>query len=85
MNSTEDSLCLAGKPPRESQGIVDFAEGLREWLASLVGDDMGEIITVFTNQGVPFQEPLRPCPWVRLSVALECFVGLAAVSVVDCE
>jgi hypothetical protein len=75
LNCSRNSLCLSGEPPSEAQSIVKLSLRFSEWLSSLIGDKMSNVISVFPDQCIPFQEPLSSSAWVDLSVSLECFMS----------
>jgi len=70
-NGPLNPLRLTRKPPRESQSVVQFALRLCERLAGLVGDDMGQIVSIFADQLVPFEETLGSDSRVDFLVGLE--------------
>ena len=70
-----NSLRFAGKPPGESQTIIQLRPRLSQRLARLVRQDMGEILFGFDDQVVPFQQLLGANPRVGFPVFLECVVG----------
>ena len=75
MNSSKDSLSLSCKPPRETESIVKLSLGLGQRLTSFISDDVGNVVSVLTDQGIPFQEPLCSGAWVDFPVGLECLMG----------
>ena len=74
-HSPPNSLRFAGKPPCETQTIIQFGPRLSQRLARLVRQDVGEIFFGFGDQVVPFQYVLGADPRVEFSVFLECSVG----------
>lgn len=70
-----NALRLAGKPPGEAGGVVDLAVCLREGLPRLVGEELGEVVPVLADEGVPFQEPLGALAGGDLFVFLKRGMG----------
>lgn len=70
-----DSLCLASEPPGETQGVVKLALGFKQRLASLIGDNAGQVIAVLADQGVPFEQTLCTSSGVDFAECFESFVG----------
>jgi hypothetical protein len=70
-----NTLGLASKPPGEAQSIVELALSFKEWFASLISDDVGQVVTVLTYQRVPLEETLGASSWVDFAESLEGFVG----------
>jgi hypothetical protein len=66
---------LPGEPPGETKSIVELALGFEQRLSGLVCDDVGEVITVFADQLIPFEEALGASSWVDFAEGLEGFVG----------
>jgi hypothetical protein len=57
--------------PGESQSIVEFSLTLSNRLASLVGHNLCNVISVLTNESIPFQQPLSSGPRVDLAIRLK--------------
>lgn len=74
-NPAVNALRLAGKPPGEAGGVVDLAVCLREGLPRLVGEELGEVVPVLADEGVPFQEPLGALAGGDLFVFLKRGMG----------
>jgi len=74
---------LSADSPGESKSIVEFSLTLSNGLASLVSHDLSNIISVFADKGVPFQQPLSSGPWVDLAIRFEsclsCLDGLVYI------
>jgi hypothetical protein len=47
----------------------------KEWFSSLVGDDIGQVVTVLADQRIPLEETLGASSWVDFAESLEGFVG----------
>ena len=75
LHGSKDSFRLTSKPPCEAQSIVQFSLSLEQGLASLVSHDVCQIISVFSDQLIPLEQPLGTLPWRRLLEGLEGFVG----------
>ena len=71
LNCSCDSLCFTSKPPSEAKSIVQLSLRLSKRFASLVGDDMSNVISVLTNESIPLQKPLRSGTRVDFLVRLE--------------
>jgi hypothetical protein len=54
LDCARDALGLAGEPPGEAERVVEFAEGFGDGLAGFVCDDLGDVVFVCADQGVPF-------------------------------
>lgn len=74
-NSAENPLGLAGKPPQEAQRIIQLTLRLSDGLTSLVCNDLGQIISVLSDQVLPFKKPLSAGSWIDLFITLESGVG----------
>jgi hypothetical protein len=61
--------------PGESQSIVEFSLTLSNRLASLVGHNLCNIVSVLANKGIPFQEPLSSCSGIDLAIRLKSGMG----------
>lgn len=65
---------LPSEPPGEAQSIVELALGFEKWLAGLVCDNIGQVVTVVADQLVPFQQTLGTSSRVDFAVGLEGLV-----------
>jgi hypothetical protein len=69
------TLGLASKPPSETQSIVELALRFRQRLASLVGNNVGQVVAVLADQRVPFEQALGAGPGADFAEGLEGLVG----------
>jgi len=68
-------LRFTGKPPRETQAVIQLRPRFSQRLARLVRQDVRQILFGFADQIVPFQHLLGADPWVEFPVFLKCGVG----------
>jgi hypothetical protein len=57
--------------PGEAQSIVELSLTLSNRLASLIGNNLCNVISVLSNECIPFQEPLSSCSRVDLAIRLK--------------
>jgi len=74
LDSALDTFGLTSEPPRKTESIVEFALSFEEWLSSLVSDNVCQVVTVFPNQRVPFEQTLGTSSRVDFAEGLESFV-----------
>lgn len=74
LHSSLNTFCLASEPPCETQSVVEFALRFEQRLAGLVSDNVRQVVTILTNQGVPFEEALGTSSRVDFTEGLECLM-----------
>jgi len=75
LNRSLHTLGLSSKPPSETQSIIELALRLRERLASLIGDNVGQVVAVLANQRVPFEQTLGAGPGADFAEGFKGLVG----------
>ncbi len=83
LNTARNPLGFAREPPRESQRVVEFPQCFLDGFSRLVSQDLGDVLFMFTDEGVPFQEALCSDSRVNFAISLEglmgCFHGIIDV------
>jgi len=72
--SSLNAFRFSSKPPGEAQSIFKFTLRFKEWLSSLVSDDVGQIVAIVADQLIPFQQTLGSSSGVDLAEGLEGLV-----------
>lgn len=62
---------LSADLPGKSQSIVEFSLALSNRFTSLVSHNLRNVISVLSNECIPFQKPLSSGPWVDLAIGLK--------------